>query len=87
MRHEIFLSTFVSNLEYNTRKDEVLYTIKDNMAKQLAYEITSAHMFERSKDYSKEYYMALVVADIDDYWKDVEKKAYELTSRFNLPSS
>jgi hypothetical protein len=31
--------------------------------------------------------MAIVVADIDDYWKDVEKKAYEFTARFNLPSS
>jgi hypothetical protein len=88
MRHEVFSSTHVSNLEILTNhNDGFIYRIKDNMVNQLAHKILEAHMFSRDSEFSKEFYMALVVADIDDYWKDVEKKAYEFTTRFNLPSS
>lgn len=68
----------VSNLQKNTDPDRIRYECRSKMVRQLADHIVDATVKEDVGEYSTTYGCRVIVTDVDDFWRLVEKKAFEL---------
>jgi hypothetical protein len=82
MRKEISCSCSVSNLQLKVERPELLSQVKDNLSRHIAASIVDAYMLERTNEFSSDFSMNVIVANPEDYWRDVELKAFEIRSRF-----
>ena len=71
----------VSNLQKNTDQARIKYLVRDKIARELAQHIADCTIKEDVGDFSTTYSCRVIVADVDDFYRLVEKTAMELTSR------
>lgn len=72
----------VSNLEKNAKQHYIRSAIGESLFKQMVDKICSSNIQEDITDYSTKYSLTLKIATPDEYYKDVEQKAYELLHLF-----
>lgn len=85
MREELHLGIAISNLQKNTDPERWEHHIRDRMSRELADKIYHARLRSREEigQHATVYRMSLIVADVDEYWADVERRAYEIASRMS----
>lgn len=80
---ELFVgSVVIGNLELAANPDIERY-VHDDLIKKLAASIVNIRITKIKNEFSVNYGYGVIVADPDDYWRDVEMKAMELQSRLN----
>jgi hypothetical protein len=82
MRERIQASVVIGNIEQKVYPD-IAERVHYDLVKKIADEI--GHLRITSHDYgdfSKEFRVDVIVADPNDYWRDVEQKAMEMMSRY-----
>jgi hypothetical protein len=88
MREELTISITISNLQKNSSPEQWQHHIRYQMSHGLAEKIYDAKLasMEDTNQFSTTYRMNIIVADVDDYWADVERKAYEISSTCRIPT-
>lgn len=77
MKNELHSEVHFSTLQKNVDPERVRRLARDKLVQQIAHAIADAKIEEIQRDFSVAYRISVVVADPDDYWRDVERAAIE----------
>ncbi len=73
----------VSNLQKNTDQARIKYLVRDQIAKELAYRIADCTIKEDIGEFSTTYSCRVIVADVEDFYRLVEKAALDIAYRMS----
>jgi hypothetical protein len=85
MREVLALKMSLSNLEVKADENLVESLVRSRMRQGIADKIAEIGVQETQHSYHREYKCYLIVADYDDYWRDVERAAERLGYRTASP--
>lgn len=85
MREVLALKMSLSNLEVKADEKWVENLVRSRMRQGIADKIAEIGVKETQHIYHREYTCSLIVADYDDYWRDVERAAERLGYRKAIP--
>jgi hypothetical protein len=83
MKETFSVQHVVSNLQKNTDQVRIKYLVRDQIAKELAQHIADCTIKEEVGDFSTTYSCRVIVADVDDFYRLVERAALDISRRMS----
>jgi hypothetical protein len=83
MKETFSVQHVVSNLQKNTDQVRIKYLVRDQIAKELARHIADCTIKEEVGDFSTTYSCRVIVADVDDFYRLVERAALDISRRMS----
>lgn len=74
MRETLSMCVSISNMEAHNPK-MIEYMVHDKIRRSIADKIADVTTVETQHEFHKEYRCRVIVADHDDYWRDVKEAA------------
>lgn len=84
MRETLQMQVSVSNLQTHD-SDLLQHLVHDKIRRAIADKIAGIATKETQHEFHREYYCRVIVADYDDYWKDVKEAADRMSYRGMSP--
>ena len=83
MRETLQMCVSISNTQVGL--ESIKYLVHDKIRYAIADKIASVATVETQHEFHKEYRCRVIVADHDDYWRDVSEAAERLSYRGMIP--
>jgi hypothetical protein len=84
MRELLQMSLSISNTQ-SDNLERIEYLVHDKIRYAIADKIASVATVKTQHEFHKEYSCRVIVADHDEYWRDVREAAARLSYRGNTP--
>jgi hypothetical protein len=83
MKETFSVQHVVSNMQRNVDQDRIKYMVRDSIARQLAQHIADCTIKEEVGDFSTTYSCRVIVADVDHFYRLVERAALDISRRMS----